>query len=220
MVRGGVTAVSIVTWCYRVSSPTVHKEHPFRDDTQLFYQFSEKKSRPRSDSVPAYAFKLLGGISSHFLGVGPSPTVLGGDGEVGSRLANGRPRSASSVASSPRSSRSSLSSILDECFDTIAQLGPEVLIYATLNKEPSERTEEDIELVYEELLNVRAFRHLSNAVKRELAACVRLEHYKKAGKFCEQFIACRYKENVVNVLDSSKVFVNVVEEIPGTADTT
>ena len=111
--------------------------------------------------------------------------MFGVEGEVGSRLANGRPRSASSVASSPRSSRSSLTSILDECFDTISQLGPEVLILAILKKEPSERTEEDIELVYEELLNVRAFWHLSNAVKRELATCVRLEHVKKAGKFCE-----------------------------------
>lgn len=159
----------------------VHKEHPFRDDPQLFYQFTDRKPRPRSDSVPAYAFKILGSISSHFLG--PPSHVLMGEGEVGSRLANGRPRSSSSIASSPRSSRSSLTSILDECFDTIAQLGPEVLILAILGKEPSERSEEDIELVYEELLNVRAFWHLSNAVKRELAACVRLEHFKKAGKF-------------------------------------
>lgn len=31
---------------------------------------------------------------------------------------------------------------------------------------PSERTEEDVDMIYEELMNVRACRHLSNAVSR------------------------------------------------------
>ncbi len=63
----------------------------------------------------------------------------GGGGKMGdlseTAVTNGRPRSTSSFSTSPRSSRSSISSILEECFDTIAHLGPETLIYATLRKE-------------------------------------------------------------------------------------
>jgi Rap guanine nucleotide exchange factor 4 len=38
-------------------------------------------------------------------------------------------------------------------------------------------------LIYEELLHVKAFGHLSNAIKEELAAVVRLENHPVAGKF-------------------------------------
>ena len=76
-----------------------------------------------------------------------------------------------------------------------------------MSHSPAERTEEDLDNIFEELQNVRAFGHLSNAVstnahmhmhmhahthvththqvKRELAACVLLEHHQKAGKFCK-----------------------------------
>ena len=49
---------------------------------------------------------------------------------------------------------------------------------------PCERTEEDKNMIYEELLNVRALRHLTNAVKREVAACVRLQHHPRPGQYC------------------------------------
>ena len=39
-------------------------------------------------------------------------------------------------------------------------------------------------MIYEELLNVRALRHLTNAVKREVAACVRLQHHPRPGQYC------------------------------------
>ena len=44
-------------------------------------------------------------------------------------------RSASSAGAESRSSRGSLHSVLEECFDTISRLSPEVLILATLAKE-------------------------------------------------------------------------------------
>ena len=92
----------------------VHKEHPFRDEPSLFYQFVERRVRQDPHGTRRWS------SSVHNPG--------------GGMLINGRPRSMSSVASSPRSSRSSVSSILDECFDTIASLGPEALIFATLRK--------------------------------------------------------------------------------------
>ena len=38
-------------------------------------------------------------------------------------------------------------------------------------------------MIYEELLNVRALRHLTNAVKIEVAACVRLQHHPRPGQY-------------------------------------
>ena len=38
-------------------------------------------------------------------------------------------------------------------------------------------------MIYEELLNVRALRHLTNAVKREVAACVKLKHHPRPGQY-------------------------------------
>ena len=98
-----------------LSPNAVTSSHPFRDDDQLLYQFVDRPIVSDSRHGRRWS-SLLGGLTDE-------------------KLPNGRPRSSSSVASSPRSSRSSLTSILDECFDTIAALGPEVLIYATLRKE-------------------------------------------------------------------------------------
>ena len=96
----------------------VTNSHPFRDDDQLLYHFVNRPLVTASSSRQARRWSsLMEGVT------------------MDDKLPNGRPRSSSSVASSPRSSRSSLTSILDECFDTIAALGPEVLIYATLRKE-------------------------------------------------------------------------------------
>lgn len=99
-------------------APLVTNSHPFRDDEQLLYQFVNRPLVTASSSRHARRWSsLMEGVA------------------MDDKLPNGRPRSSCSVASSPRSSRSSLTSILDECFDTIAALGPEVLIYATLRKE-------------------------------------------------------------------------------------
>lgn len=131
----------------------VLKEHDFKDDPQIFYQFVEHHRKRRAATVK------------------PSSSVSSQDGT------SKRARSASSA------DRCSVSSLLDECFDTIAHLGPEAMLYAVLAKSPADRTEEDQEFIYEELQNVRAFGHLSNAVKKALAACVKLECHPKAGKY-------------------------------------
>ena len=47
---------------------------------------------------------------------------------------------------------------------------------------PFERSPEELELVYEELLHVKALSHLSTMVKRELASVIRFEHHQYAGR--------------------------------------
>lgn len=125
-----------------LSLPSVNKEHPFRDEAHLFYKFIDLKleSRPyqrwSSSSMLGHSHRHTSTLSH------PHPLTLHHarpDGDscsmedlTGEKLSNGRPRSGSSFSSSPRSS---LSSLLEECFDTIASLAPETLIYATLKME-------------------------------------------------------------------------------------
>lgn len=48
-----------------------------------------------------------------------------------------------------------------------------------------ERTPDDLEIIYEELLHIRALTHLSNSVKREIASVVVFEAHSKAGTVCK-----------------------------------
>ena len=50
---------------------------------------------------------------------------------------------------------------------------------------PLERTVEDLEIIYEELLHINALSHLSTMVKRELASVLVFESHSKAGTVCE-----------------------------------
>uniref|UniRef100_A0A1I7XPY9 DUF86 domain-containing protein n=1 Tax=Heterorhabditis bacteriophora TaxID=37862 RepID=A0A1I7XPY9_HETBA len=54
-------------------------------------------------------------------------------------------------------------------------------IFGSFNR-PYERTPEELELVYEELLHVKALSHLSTMVKRELATVIGFEHHINAGR--------------------------------------
>lgn len=57
----------------------------------------------------------------------------------------------------------------------------------------SERTPEDLELIFEELNQQRALAHLPSSVKRELASIVVLETHARAGAVRE----CRRCENLI-----------------------
>jgi hypothetical protein len=50
-----------------------------------------------------------------------------------------------------------------------------------------ERTVDDLEMIYEELLHIKALSHLSNSVKRELAAVIVFEAHPHAGTVCKFF---------------------------------
>ncbi|XP_075447812.1 rap guanine nucleotide exchange factor 3 isoform X2 [Ascaphus truei] len=63
----------------------------------------------------------------------------------------------------------------------LAQLGPTALLTMILRKPPNQRTEEELEVIFEELLHIKAVFHLSNSVKRELAAVLVFESHAKEG---------------------------------------
>lgn len=54
-----------------------------------------------------------------------------------------------------------------------------------LLQRPQDRSEEEIESVYEELLHIKALSHLSNSVKKELAAVIAFETHPQKGTVCK-----------------------------------
>ncbi|XP_029937286.1 rap guanine nucleotide exchange factor 4 isoform X2 [Myripristis murdjan] len=72
----------------------------------------------------------------------------------------------------------------EELQDTLlllSQMGPDAHMRMILRKQPSERTADDLEIIYEELLHIKALSHLSTTVKRELAGVLIFESHAKAG---------------------------------------
>uniref|UniRef100_A0A673WL49 Rap guanine nucleotide exchange factor 3 n=1 Tax=Salmo trutta TaxID=8032 RepID=A0A673WL49_SALTR len=63
----------------------------------------------------------------------------------------------------------------------LLQMGPDALLTMILRKCPSQRSAEDLEVIYEELLHVKAAAHLSTSVRKELAAVLVFESHAKAG---------------------------------------
>nr|XP_020634675.1 rap guanine nucleotide exchange factor 3 isoform X1 [Pogona vitticeps] len=68
-----------------------------------------------------------------------------------------------------------------EALALLTQLGPMALLTTILRKPPGQRTEEELALIFEELLHIKAVAHLSSSVKRELAAVLLFESHAKAG---------------------------------------
>uniref|UniRef100_A0A3P9H6F4 Rap guanine nucleotide exchange factor (GEF) 3 n=1 Tax=Oryzias latipes TaxID=8090 RepID=A0A3P9H6F4_ORYLA len=60
---------------------------------------------------------------------------------------------------------------LQEALALLSQLGPDALLTMILRKTPSQRTAEDIEVIYEELLHVKAAAHLSTSVTFSFGFC-------------------------------------------------
>ncbi|XP_055787335.1 rap guanine nucleotide exchange factor 3-like isoform X6 [Salvelinus fontinalis] len=70
---------------------------------------------------------------------------------------------------------------LQEGLSLLLQIGPDALLTMILRKCPSQRSAEDLEVIYEELLHVKAAAHLSTSVRKELAAVLMFESHAKAG---------------------------------------
>ncbi|XP_071778197.1 rap guanine nucleotide exchange factor 4-like isoform X1 [Centroberyx gerrardi] len=70
---------------------------------------------------------------------------------------------------------------LPETILFLAQIGPDALLRMILRKSPGQRTGDDLEIIYDELLHIKALAHLSNTVKRELASVLIFESHAKAG---------------------------------------
>ncbi|XP_041365780.1 rap guanine nucleotide exchange factor 4-like isoform X3 [Gigantopelta aegis] len=71
--------------------------------------------------------------------------------------------------------------MLQEAITTLAKIGPDAMMRMILRKPPHERTPEDLEIIYEELLHIKALSHLSTMVKRELASVLVFESHPKCG---------------------------------------
>ncbi|KAG1938953.1 rap guanine nucleotide exchange factor [Pimephales promelas] len=72
----------------------------------------------------------------------------------------------------------------EELQDTLlllSQIGPDAHLRMILRKLPGQRTVDDLEIIYEELLHIKALSHLSTTVKRELAGVLIFESHAKAG---------------------------------------
>ncbi|KAM4609609.1 rap guanine nucleotide exchange factor 3 isoform 3-T3 [Polymixia lowei] len=70
---------------------------------------------------------------------------------------------------------------MQEGLSLLSQMGPDALLTMILRKCPSQRSAEDLEVIYEELLHVKAAAHLSTSVRKELAAVLVFESHAKAG---------------------------------------
>ncbi|KAK1803803.1 hypothetical protein P4O66_020820 [Electrophorus voltai] len=70
---------------------------------------------------------------------------------------------------------------LQEGLSLLLQMGPDALLNMILRKCPNQRSAGDVEVIYEELLHVKAVSHLSTSVRKELAAVLVFESHAKAG---------------------------------------
>ncbi|XP_042213028.1 rap guanine nucleotide exchange factor 4-like isoform X3 [Homarus americanus] len=99
----------------------------------------------------------------------------------------------------------------------LQQRAPDSMLRMILRKPSHERTIEDQELIYEELLHLKALSHLSNSVKRELASIIKFESHSREGTILFQqgsegkswYIILR---GSVNVAIHGKGVVNTLQE--------
>ncbi|EGV95677.1 Rap guanine nucleotide exchange factor 4 [Cricetulus griseus] len=63
----------------------------------------------------------------------------------------------------------------------LSQMGPDAHMRMILRKPPGQRTVDDLEIIYDELLHIKALSHLSTTVKRELAGVLIFESHAKGG---------------------------------------
>jgi len=68
-----------------------------------------------------------------------------------------------------------------EILGTLAGRAPDAIMRLILRKPSYERTTDDLEMIYEELLHIKALTHLSNSVKRELAGVIVFEAHPNQG---------------------------------------
>ncbi|XP_054642618.1 rap guanine nucleotide exchange factor 4 isoform X2 [Dunckerocampus dactyliophorus] len=70
---------------------------------------------------------------------------------------------------------------LQDTLMLLMQMGPDAYMRMILRKHAAERTEEELEIIYEELLHIKALAHLSTTVKRELMGVLIFESHANAG---------------------------------------
>ncbi|XP_017467796.1 PREDICTED: rap guanine nucleotide exchange factor 4 isoform X2 [Rhagoletis zephyria] len=68
-----------------------------------------------------------------------------------------------------------------ESLSTLFQRSPDATLRMILRKPSHERTPEELELIFEELLHITALSHLSTSIKRELSSIIVFESHAQAG---------------------------------------
>ena len=63
-----------------------------------------------------------------------------------------------------------------------------------------ERSPDDLEIIYEELVHIRALAHLSTTVKRELASIIAFESHPRADTVCKQFFQIGWSFKALRIL--------------------
>ncbi|XP_024082453.1 rap guanine nucleotide exchange factor 4-like [Cimex lectularius] len=70
---------------------------------------------------------------------------------------------------------------LHEAIADLSDRGPDAWLRMILRKPSNDRTPEDLEIIYEELLHMKPLSHLSNSMKRELASVIMFEAHPRSG---------------------------------------
>ncbi|BET03360.1 exchange factor [Nesidiocoris tenuis] len=70
---------------------------------------------------------------------------------------------------------------LHEAISELSDRGPDAWLRMILRKPSNDRTPEDLETIYEELMHMKPLSHLSNSMKRELASVIMFEAHPKSG---------------------------------------
>ncbi|XP_062895306.1 rap guanine nucleotide exchange factor 3-like isoform X4 [Mobula hypostoma] len=109
---------------------------------------------------------------------------------------------------------------LNEALSLLTLHGQEAVLTAALRTPPSQRTAEDVEMIFEELTHVKAVLHLSHTVRRQLAAVVHFESYQTSGTvlFSQGEIGTSWYiiwRGSVNVYTHHKGLVSSLEEGDG-----
>uniref|UniRef100_A0A3B3VBA8 Rap guanine nucleotide exchange factor 3 n=1 Tax=Poecilia latipinna TaxID=48699 RepID=A0A3B3VBA8_9TELE len=98
---------------------------------------------------------------------------------------------------------------LHEALSLLSQLGPDALLTMILRKCPSQRSAEDIEVIYEELLHVKAAAHLSSSVSPLLLASTHPLLFSQGDKGTSWYIIWK---GSVNVITHGKGIVTTLHE--------
>ncbi|XP_030846808.1 rap guanine nucleotide exchange factor 4 isoform X2 [Strongylocentrotus purpuratus] len=86
------------------------------------------------------------------------------------------------ITSTPTSSqKKAAEEELPEIVGILAKVAPDAMMRLILRKPPQERSVDDLEIIYEELLHIKALAHLSGMVKRQLTSVLVFECHEKAG---------------------------------------
>lgn len=112
----------------------VLSEHQFTDDSQVLYQFVERPLPEGARLLPARPLSPTAAPPDMRTRAQSSDSLVLGS-PVNVREIHLRQSSITEASSPSSSPRSSVASLLEECFDVIAQHGPEALIFSTLMKQ-------------------------------------------------------------------------------------